>query len=183
MEYILLIIAIPLFVNLIACIIGGTLFPYQNTYPKQAWHFNILDWALRPVMKWFFHNKLTHAWHWQRIDPALRGSSGYIYGCWDSKAMLVYTFFDRIKAEAVGWPTCIVIRPLIFSETTWHIAFSTGSNHFERCIIPVHGSVRLLLGPDPVEFHGLTKDGRPLPLFHVATTSRDNKKYSSLPLL
>lgn len=61
-----------------------------------------------------------------------------------------------------GWKKYLVIEP---NDTTveWFPGWRLGSYRgFSR--IPLNGPVRLLVGPESVEFFGLTKDGRQIPV-------------------
>lgn len=68
----------------------------------------------------------------------------------------------------IGWQKYVVVEPLCHSELEWHAGWSSldliGASRLKQ-----RGPVKLLLGPDPVNFFGLDLSGRQVPVRVVET--------------
>lgn len=173
--------------------------PLVETYPRQKWYFDVLDWLLWPIMKKLFNGKLTHAWHWSTYSKTIRikGDVGY---AWpdelklrafrgDPRAPIVRGSWSQIKAEYSGWRKAVVIRAASqasdyrFSDG-WRIGFIDPATRTQKvCTVLLRTPMAsCYLGHDDVVFFALAKSGEQL-IFDTKLTDRDAPDVKRYPLL
>ncbi len=83
-----------------------------------------------------------------------------------------------------GWKEYVVLAPKEVDVDTWHVGWMD-KTQVGLSRIPIKGAVRMLRGPDNVEFFGVDlESGIGLPLFVVGYGRLgDRSPYSDLPLL
>lgn len=82
----------------------------------------------------------------------------------------------------IGWQKYVVIEPICHSEIEWYVGWLskdlTGASRLKQ-----RGPVKLLLGPDPVNFFGLDLSGQQIPVRAVHTGRLGyNTHHAHIPL-
>ncbi len=164
-----------------------------DTYPRQKWYLNTLDWTLRPIMKLFFHGKLTPGHHWKAYYGVLNyDESVRVAG--DPSALEVRGWFSQILAELYGWHVVAVLtteyaHPLGKKPPEqWKIGFKnilTGEKKLCTIVLSTHSdrAVRLYVGRENIMFFATNLQGKQLTITLLARTRRDDSQYVSYKLL
>ncbi len=166
----------------------------------------IADLLMWPVMKgvmvlrglltlnWNFLNESpqrTHLWNNHHLQPSeteylSQGMMVRLSG--DTHAISHYRLSGlrrHLTFTRGGWQRYVVIAPANGGVTYWHIGWRTGAVHGVSRL-RVSGPVRVLLGPDDVDFFGMTSDSCfQIEVMKIGTgrLGDGNKEFQKLPLL
>ncbi len=169
-----------------------------ETQPKQRWWFDVLDLILYPIMKLFFHNKLTHGWHWKKwkIGEFTGIESISIRLSGDTSLPKITNIWQQIKAEFKGEGQILLEldnRQNPRYQKHWRLGFWNPKTKLAKICnvkIPISfhkiyqtqsGLIRCYIWGDDVVFFGVHPDGLQVPI--KVYSSVDAKHYLEVPLL
>ncbi len=132
----------------------------------------VLDWMMLPIMYLLSGTfrespQRTHRWNnvklnlidtWGMKDSLIvhaRGDSRARARFWGGLPLFHMPIFG-------GWTRYVILRPSGFRQE-WHVGWIAGDTAGVSRIV-VRGPVRLLIGPDPVKFFGVSIAGTQIPL-------------------
>ncbi|MFA4937312.1 MAG: hypothetical protein WC575_03435 [Patescibacteria group bacterium] len=166
-----------------------------KTQPKQQWWFDVIDLTLYPIMKLFFHNKLTHKYHWREWAGKLDFEESLIIRFDGNKSLPTITnILQQIIAEFKGKGNILLslnITDLIITNRYskwWQLGFfypETGLTKVCRVKIPFFqleeekSAVRCYVWGNPVIFFGIDSNGNYLPMVCYNYTDKSHH----IPLL
>lgn len=131
------------------------------------------DILMFPIM-WLFVGlreapQRTHVWNNRRFSPeetSLLDQTHMVMCREDNQAQERGKIQAHLPTWMGGWRNYVVVTPKDFSGT-WYIGWMAGDKFAGISLIPLTGSVRVLIGPDPVGFFALDANGVQIPIRKV----------------
>lgn len=165
-----------------------------KTYPKQRWWFNTLDWTLCPIMKLFFHGKITLKWHWKDFTDRINFGKYFAIKVDGNKTLpKVTTTWQQIKAEFKGDGQIVLDIDNADYELQgqyWQLGFYNPTTKLAKIctvkipikkypldiphLIAVKGLVRCYVWGDDVVFFGIGPDGRQI-IIQLSISSKNDQ--------
>lgn len=137
-------------------------------------------------------SKPSHSWTWQKF-PYPKNFQGYIvagdHTAFSPEHFNTLSFLKTLSR--FGWQQVGIIK--LDSELLdpdrkinyWQYAYSPlYKNFLDRCNVAINPSetVRFLVGPRPLLIHGIGNDNQEIPLSITRGISRNDPRYSHLPI-
>ncbi|MFH1111830.1 MAG: hypothetical protein V1712_02035 [Patescibacteria group bacterium] len=170
-----------------------------ETEPKQHWWFDTLDLILHPIMKLFFHNKLTLAWHWKKwMTGEFPGIKSLAISLDGNKSLpKITSVWKQIKSEFKGKGQILInideLNPIFQYTRYWRLCFWNPKTKLTKvCIVKIpitkyslssvpQGKIKCYVWGDTVVFFGINAMGLQIPIKYLSNV--DVKNHPNVPLL